>query len=313
MGVFVRFKLFRYPDYFGADAMEYWRDYWADYIDFLSQTVEFFARRTGYPRFHAKDCSVWDEAPLEALGGSKMVEGKYPDLLNELDVGSQSRLLNSIVRVTGVWDFEESEFEGYCEAHLNRNWRGVYGDFEIDGYPDYGDNSDLTDALWRHNGRKEVIRGYLDLSRSFGGRVSRVRYVFFTPSPSLDKRLDLVRAIYAPTADVLLSAAVRSLRNAQPWADKRARPYNIGFLLSVIRADKYASGRLESLLTKHEIEKTAGSVMYIGKHEDSFQKVYEELCDEVLVPAFRALPAKKDIRSQVRAAIRHQKSLFEIK
>ena len=311
MGIFVRLKRVKHPSYIGPEASGYWKDVWADYVDFLHRTVAFFAERQGYPRFEVKDCSVWDQAPSEALGGSMIAEGEYPEFLNELDIDTQFGLFRSIVRVRGLWLFKESKFEGYCEAHLNPDWRSVYGDFEVDGYPDYEGDSDLTDALWRHNGHEDVVKGYMDMSSSFEGRTSKVHHIFFTPSPSMDKRLDLVRAIYAPNADVLLTAAVKSLRETNRSVDKKASSYNVNFLTSVIRRDKYASRRLDSLLTRHRIKKAAGSVMYIGEHEDSFQKVYAELCSEVLVPAFGALQARSTIRSKVKAAIRHQKPLFD--
>lgn len=284
------------------------REMWEDYSSVLQKSLDFYA-----PFFRPTAFEHWLNAPSETMSGKLLTSAKVERNTSPIPRNVPRDYEESIVRIKGKWTIGKAVFAGHFSAHMDREWRAVYGDFEIDGYY-HAPGGDLSDAIWDNGLTDSMVEAYFDAMRGFRGNVFELASIFVTPSPSGERRLDLARALYSTNITEFYSAMLRSLRAAEEEdlkeeIEERTTAYQEVFLINTIRKYSEAANRIARAFQKHGIKSKQGSVVYIGANKDSFQRVYAEMAESVFLPAIRVLPTKKTLQESVWKAITKQKEL----
>jgi len=218
-----------------------------------------------------------------------------------------------VLRVNGEWRIGKTEFPGFFAANVEREWRSTYGDIEIDGYYAGPTGDDLTDAIWEANAADHFVSGYISRMKDFEGELHELRKIYFTPSPAIDHRLDLARAIYSRDVNEFFWSTIRSLRETEAWEqhklEEKTAPYLDQFLIASIKKFKVTEDKLTGAMQRYGITTVAGSVVYVGQNANSFAQVYKELSESIIIPALKALPAKDDLQDRISKAITKQQTV----
>lgn len=123
--------------------------------------------------FEPTDLEIWRTAPMSELEGEEIVKtsiniGDTYELRQIIDEKIGTRLVDgsqllseSIIRVNGIWKLDGIEQRGFFSINNASQWRGVYGDIDVDVYP--GMEDDITTLFWSHsNERKEMVDKFFE-------------------------------------------------------------------------------------------------------------------------------------------------------
>ena len=267
--------------------------------------------------FHPQEIQVWLDATSLALGGKQVrvipINNLYEDSekLYQYLIGLPfTELTRSIVMFSGRWTFNNVELEGYFSVQNQDEWRKTYGDLTISTYAK-GDYHDIVDGFWSLENARKII---LDLIRSLAHPSTpllvRPAQVSFSHGIYSDEDPTNLMAIYlSGERRSLLKIFYKALIASEDQSVVlKSKPLETKFLLDTLISNAIVTRRINKRLERDLIDELpAGSSLYFGRNPDSFKKLFAEITDAVLRPAFSKLPEATKVAEQIEEGLEEYK------
>lgn len=271
--------------------------------------------------FSPTSTEIWNHANSVSLGGinrrtiecsKNMTIGdiaqKTADEFRNLPFEQQ---LSSIIIVNGQWDLENRQLICYLSINHDFFWRRLYKDIEFDAYAS-GDVEDIAELIWR----KENLR--LQLGRNFVNEITgreekgaKIESIYFAVGvPSVSNASTLRLAYVQGATDLIESILYTFLKISNEEIRDHSKGTKGDFLISRLMRKEYILKKVHEMeRSAGIIEEYAGSRLFIGKDQKSFEKFVNDFGKEVLEPVLRQLPATEDYDSFIDKAFQRFRSL----
>jgi hypothetical protein len=281
-----------------------------DKLQACYEALKFFHKTLFLPQ----EAEVWFSAPSEAMGGNlaRVFPAQNPleathAIYEYLKSLQYQDLRKTFVIFRGLWEINEIKLAGYFSLQNNYEWRKVYGDLEIATYAK-GTFEDIVDALWVLQGLNGLIDRFVnEFQRNIQNLSIGLSQAIFCRGIWTREDPSSIMAIY-------LTGARRSLlkifydalkKSKEPDVISKSRPLDTRFLLDTLEENKDVEIRIKERLKRRMVaEIPVKSALYIAKERDSFGKLFKDISNSVLKPAFAKLPKEDQVREQIEDGLR---------
>lgn len=279
--------------------------------------VDFFNRNL----FHPEEIQVWFDASSEALGGRLVKQIPLENLHADSETLYQyllalpfSDLNKSIIIYSGKWVASEIELGGYFSVQNQEEWRKTYGDLTISAYA-RKEFEDLVDFLWAlENARQTILEFVKTLARPKHSLSVRTAQISFSHGIYSDEDPTNLMALYlsGERRSLLRIFYKALLASNDAIITMKSKPLETRFLIETLINNSIVTKRIDSRLERDLVDEIrAGSALYFGKERDSFQKLFQEISEAILKPAFNKLPEAKIVEQMIDEGIREFKDKDE--
>lgn len=271
--------------------------------------------------FEPTDIEIWETAPLSELGGLKISSssiniGDIYQLEDNIDKKTRElryqSLFESIIRINGVWKLDGIEKKGFFSINNAPLWRRAYGDVDIDIYPD-GREDDITVLFWNDNILRERLvdnffEGFVrDFYRYKLAEKMNLNWICFASGIPTKRDVTTIKAVYYSSLKSFVSDSFQTFRDANVWVQ---RSLSLKYLVNrAYEEDEFKKTILKTLEGFHINKIDGNSVILIGEHINSFNKLYAQFSDEYLEPIFNKLTPDDKVNDIVKEVVTKQERL----
>jgi len=259
--------------------------------------------------FTPKTIEVWYDARSQALGGKRVKNIKISNLYENISTIYQFYknlsildLKRTITVFTGNWSFDNIELGGYFSVQNQEDWRKTYGDITISAYAKNG-YVDLTDALWSLPEIREIILRFTKVfsiaTKKLNIKLSQMS--FSIGAYSNEDPTNLLALYLSGTRKNLLKIFYRALlKSGEKRILFKSKPLDTNFLIDILLNKAIVTERIDKRLEQDLVnEIPTQSVLYFGKYRDSFKKLFHDISEAVIIPAFNKLPEASVVEYQI--------------
>jgi hypothetical protein len=256
---------------------------------------------------------VWRYAPSTTLGGTLKETMPAVDLYSVI-VKLRDRLgktydfedvLYSIVVFEGIWNLNGTRLTGFFSVNNDYTWRKSYYDIEIDAYAK-GEFEDLVDALWKKQDIKALVPSFIaQIEQASRNVPAKPSVIYFSIGVPAYGDVSNLMAIHLPSRRTFISFLYSALSKSEdPWISSRVTPIRTAFFVNTIADEDVVQKRFERALEEVPlIEQKGGSVTYIAKDKDTFNKIFEKVTETIFKPALKGLPQAETLQVSIRKGL----------
>lgn len=283
-----------------------------DKIRICYEAVKFFEGSL----FTPKSIEVWSDASSEALGGRPIrvinISNLYSDTNTIYDYLSNlpfTELNRTIIVYFGTWHFDDNELGGYFSVQNQEDWKKTYGDLIIATYAKQFE--DIVDGLWSLENTREIILKFVKsvAAQNIRGHLKPAQISFSRGLYHEEKPTNLMALYLSGERRTLLKIFYKALLATNDESILlKAKPLETRFFLDTLITNSIVTGRIDKRLEKELVDEIhTGSALYFGKNQDSFEKLFIELSNSVLRPAFSKLPKAEIVEHLIEDGINEYK------